>query len=336
MKRLAEKSAACERLLREREDELSQIRPVMKALKVKVEGYETQDRERLLEQLREELASAKEELASAEQANQTSATTIEDLEKRVKGKQWMVKSLQEDSVVQRSRENHLLAHIATLNERIDTYEKKFKGKGVDVPLLIAKLKDYEARVKHLQGKVRMLTNRKLNEIVTQAGDPLVDKDNDKDEVRQDAAESMSKASSGSFSVGHSDEEEDGTFASLASLSHHEPQAAQGKGFFGDIITDFKVGIESLKVDLCCAQSRNHPMASPLSEVTASPLGDMPPNSRFDQHGLQHSPSSHSLSLTLTPGGPSNNLTRSGTLETERDEPSFLCGAPTHPNMLPTI
>jgi hypothetical protein len=38
-------------------------------------------------------------------------------------------------------------------------------RGIDVPMLLAKLRDYGARTKDLEGQVRRLTNVKLNELV---------------------------------------------------------------------------------------------------------------------------------------------------------------------------
>lgn len=376
LQHLAETNAACERSLRAREEELSRLKPILKKLKAKVDDYEKQEHVRLVEQLGGELATTRAELASAEHTNVTSNTTIENLEKKVKGKQWMVKSLQEDSVVQRSRENHLLAHINTLDEKIDTYETRFKGKGVDVPILLAKLKDYEVRVKHLQGKVRMLTNKKLNEMVTRTsgsgskdearqdaaeskpktsrevmvartpgnsgskdearqdaadskpkapGGVVVTRTSgtsgSKDEARQEAADSLSKASSGSFSDAHSDEEEEGTFASLDSHASdemeehfHDPQPAREKGFLGDILSDFHAGIESLKVDLCCAQ------ATAAHRAPASPLGAVSPAS-FDSRGFDD-PASHSISLTFTPGSPAHHIDTSGTASPTNERDNF--------------
>lgn len=305
LKHITETNAVCQRIIREREDELLQLKPTMKELKEKVDEYENQEHVLLIEQLGGELTQTREELTVTEDTNTTSKIIIEDLEKKVRGKQWMVKSLQDDSVVQRSRESHLLAHIEKLNEKIETYEEKFQGRGVDVPILLAKLKDYEIRVKHLQGKVRMLTNKKLNEKVTRTSG--TSRISDRNEARQDEVESMSKVSSDSFFAEHSDEEEEGTFASNASDDmddHFQAPSAQEKSFLGDIISDFKVGIESLKVDLCCAQekSMNKSMASPLSEISPS---------SFDScHDSQGSPSSHTISCTFTAGSPSNELNKS--------------------------
>merc|ERR1711957_1131151 len=87
-----------------------------------------------------------------------------------------------------------------------------KGKGVDVPILLAKLKDYEVRVKNLQGKLRMLMNKKLNEMVTRR----TGTSSSKDEAQKEPTDSISKASSDSFSAEKSDDGEEGTVASIAS------------------------------------------------------------------------------------------------------------------------
>merc|ERR1712238_111382 len=129
----------------------------------------------------------------------------------------------------------------------------------------------------------------------------------KDEAQKEPTDSISKASSDSFSAEKSDDGEEGTFASNASdgMDDHfnYRQSAQEKGFLGDIISDFKVGIESLKVDLCCAQatSSNNPVTSPLSETSPS---------SFDQ----------SLTESFTPNDLNKNCTTSPT--TERGDFTF--------------
>ena len=310
----AKEHAACRHRLLEREAELSRLKPIAAELQAQVHRYGRQEHVRVLQRLERDLARTREELAVAEDAHATSKSTIEDLEKKVKGKQWVVKSLQEDGLLQRSREAHLLAHIKTLEEKLDTYERKFRGRGIDVPVLIAKLKDYEVRVRHLQGKVRMLTKQTLRDLAPgtpgTSGTPGSSRKEEprtgrNEEPRHDEDDRMRTVSSDasdhdSLSMAKFDEEE-GTFASHTSNdmeeeSHAPPSSAPEQGFLGDILSDFKEGIESLQVDLCCAQTSAHRPTSPLGGMHDDMHGGMSPDDTFDSQGL----ASHSLSRTFAP------------------------------------
>ncbi|KAL7549602.1 hypothetical protein ACHAWF_012874 [Thalassiosira exigua] len=243
------------RILQERNDELSQLKPIMKELKTKVDEYESKDGA-YVEDLEEALAKAKEE-------HDATTSAIENLDKKIRGKEWMVKALQEENKDQRSKENHLLVHIEKLNEKLDTYETKFKGRGVDVPMLLAKLKDYDVRTKDLQGQVRRLTNKKLNELVLrsspnpkqdQADDekpPVTATSHKQPEIVDDDADNGSCATDAYSLVDNSlleeEDDEEVTFASQGTddLDAHDD--------FDDFLSEVKVGIESLKVGgLCCA------------------------------------------------------------------------------------
>ena len=94
-----------------------------------------------------------------------SNNTIQQLEQKIKAKEWVIKNLKEENMAQRSRESTMLAQMEKLSESIDAYETKFHGKNVDVPMLLIKLKEYVDRTQDLECQVRRLTNRKLNELV---------------------------------------------------------------------------------------------------------------------------------------------------------------------------
>eukprot|EP00581_Thalassiosira_minuscula_P006404 CAMPEP_0183736572 /NCGR_PEP_ID=MMETSP0737-20130205/49613_1 /TAXON_ID=385413 /ORGANISM="Thalassiosira miniscula, Strain CCMP1093" /LENGTH=419 /DNA_ID=CAMNT_0025970611 /DNA_START=9 /DNA_END=1268 /DNA_ORIENTATION=+ len=275
MRSLAETSTERRRIIEERDDELSNLRPMVANMKAKLDEYESKHDLRAVEELEEELANMKEELTLAENEVLASNNSIEELEKKIKGKEWMIKSLQEESLDQRSRENHLLAHIETLEEKIETYEAKFKGKGIDVPILLAKLKDYEVRVKDLRGQVRRLTNKKLNELVVRSSplpfdkDPKAPKAKSRSKPQQDEQEddNDSKASDGSCSFVESEDE--ATFAShgtdIDDILYQE--SAQEEDVLDDFLSDVTAGFETMKFDMiCCVQGSSEPMKSPLAEI----------------------------------------------------------------------
>jgi hypothetical protein len=76
-------------------------------------------------------------------------TLTEEMSKIIKRKDWMISSMKQENEDQRHREDNLHTHIALMQETIDTYESKFVGKGVDVPIVLAKLADAECRSKEL-------------------------------------------------------------------------------------------------------------------------------------------------------------------------------------------
>ncbi|KAL3815568.1 hypothetical protein ACHAXA_000300 [Cyclostephanos tholiformis] len=154
-----------DRVIQERDDELSQLRPIVEELKMRIHKYEDDENSRKPSKLELEVTKVNEDLSIARNEILKSHNTIDQLEKKIRSKEWVIKTLKEENDEQRSRETQLLAQINKMNESIDTYETEFIGKGVDVPMLIAKLKDHEARTKELEGQVSRLTNKKLNELV---------------------------------------------------------------------------------------------------------------------------------------------------------------------------
>ena len=293
LKHLTETNAEYKSVLQERNDELSQLRPIMRELKAKLDEYEGKNAVQHALQLEAKLDEVKQELVKAKEDIITSNNTAEEAEKKVKGKEWMIKSLQDESHDQRSRENHLLSHIKKLDEKIDTYEKKFKGRGIDVPMLLAKLKDYEARTKDLQGQIRRLTNKKLNELVVRAHSPIPHQAEEKTKkasntkpqpqpkqvVEDEVAENESDASDDNLSFLLNDSEgdasdEDATFASNETdplMDPYTSKSTHDEDVLSDFISDVKVGIETLEMpSLCCAQRPSPvPMTSPTSTY-ASP------------------------------------------------------------------
>lgn len=277
---LKEKNAEHQRLLTERDAELSQLRPLMKDLMAKVEEFEHKGSVQHANMLEEELAQLRIDLAVAKDQGFKAESLVEELEKKVKGKEWMIKSLQEESEDQRSRESHLMSHIKTLTQKVETYESKFNGGGIDVPMLLAKLKDYEVRTKDLQGQVRRLTNKKLNELVLRSSPIPHGKENDdtaaatstKSKLDQDDGDNDSVlfSDNDSFLV-NSIQDDDGTFMSnvtddMYDQYAHKSNEDEEEDVLSDFISDVKVGIETLEMGSLCCQHRPSPVLSPTDRV----------------------------------------------------------------------
>lgn len=273
LKHITETNDECKRILQERDDELTQLKPIMKNMKSKIGEYERKENEQHTEMIEEELTKVKGELAIAKDQNLTSDSTIEQLEKKVKGKEWMMKSLHEENDDQRSRETHLLACVKKLNDTIDTYESRFEGKGVDVPMLLAKLKDFEVRTKDLQGQVRRLTNKKLNELVVRSSVPHKTEETQKSptsprnkpkEVDVDHQSEASENSSYMVSM-----EDDATLDSNMSDEIDDQfsiKSAQDEDVLSDFLSDVKVGIETLEMESLCCSHRPSPV--PMASSTS--------------------------------------------------------------------
>ena len=284
---LTETNADYKRRMQERDNELAHLRPLLNEMKSKIEEYSNKDSIQYSKQLEDKLTKLEEELVAAKDQNSQANNTIDQLENKVKSKEWMIKTLQETNDDQRSLETRLKAQIIQLNEQVETYETKFNGKGVDVPMLLAKLKDYEVRTKDLQGQIRRLTNKKLNELVlTSRSSPVPNNQKDDDDkvknptpisrvskqklqqqVECEGDESLTSENS-SFLV-QSLEEEDETLGSNGTDNYdgyddEEPSFSnnsvqEDEDAVSDFFTDVKVGIETLELEswkACCAQRQD--------------------------------------------------------------------------------
>ena len=161
-KHLADTNSRYKLVIQERDDELSRLKSTVEEFKARIDEY---DHSRQPSKLEEEVTKVKGDFAIARGEILTSYDTIEQLGEKLRSKEWMIKTLKEENDQHCSRETELLSQINKLREGIQIYETKFMGRGVDVPMLLAKLRDYGARTKDLEGQVRRLTNDKLNELV---------------------------------------------------------------------------------------------------------------------------------------------------------------------------
>jgi hypothetical protein len=278
--------------IQERDDELSQLRPTVEALKMKIHEYDEREFKRQPSKLEVELKKVNDDLSISMNKILTFHDTIEQLEKKVRSKEWIIKTLKEENDEQRSRETQLFAQINKMNESMDTYESKFMGKGVDVPMLVAKLKDFEARTKQLEGEVSRLTNKKLNELVLRAGmgpgpsplqqlngrpkNPISPR---KSILSPKSPQSCLSSKHGdndvllenTFTVANSTLFSNGTdtfYSSGTDETDDVVSLVDDGGLFDDFFSDVENGMDTLKMErICCSQksSRAAMGSSPTSE-----------------------------------------------------------------------
>jgi hypothetical protein len=271
LRHLTEANAQYKRILQDREDELSQLRPIMRELKAKVDEFEAEANAQKWEELEDELSNVKKELAISNDINETSTAIMEELEKKVKGKEWVIKSLQEESHDQCNREHQLIAHVKKLNEKIKAYEIKFEGGGVDVPMLLAKLKDYEDRMQNYRAQTKdreEMGSIELEKILD--GDKSTTSQNQPNNGDNDKKDDASEATD-DYSFLHSEQDEDDdeeeeevTFLSQGTDNvSRETYVSQGtdpsdrEDALGDFLYDANDGIEVLNIEgMCCAHRRS--------------------------------------------------------------------------------
>lgn len=142
---------AHQKVLTDKDDIISQLKAQVTELTDKLESTKKKktsksingkDHEWQLEDLESKLQACTEENTNLE-------TQIEEMSNAIKRKDWMISSMKQENEDQRHREDNLHTHIAGMQETIDTYESQFMGKGVDVPIVLAKLADAECRGKEM-------------------------------------------------------------------------------------------------------------------------------------------------------------------------------------------
>jgi len=272
---LTEKNAEYKCVLQERDDELTHLRPLLNQLQAKIEEYAEKESLSHSQQLENELIKVRSELEVAIELTNIANTTIDEQEKKIKSKEWMIKSLQEAASEQRSRENKLQVHADKLDETVHEYNTKFEGKGVDVPMLLAKLKDYEIRTKDLQGQIRRLTNKKLNELVIHSSSkPGVDNEEENDNPAKGPSDDSLTSETSSCrhddddtlddSIDNEEEgdEDDDNMYPLFSNKSAQDDDMQDEDVLSDFLSDVQVGIETLEMQswtACCVTERSSPL-----------------------------------------------------------------------------
>ena len=267
-------NAENKRLLQERDAEISNLHSKIKNLRHQAKENAKKVSLQQSERLESKCQKLQSQLDAAAEKNSDLTAQIDQLEKKIKGKEWMIKSLQEENEDQRSRESHLLVHIRALKETIESYETQFVGKGVDVPMLLAKLKDSEERNTELGKKVQHLETEitKLGELATRVSPsqrfaPVRDGECNEDggsmavpgASRQREQEggsncNASVASSASFFANsfEQDEEEEATLnTNLSDMDDPFSKSNHDDDVLKELIQDVQVGIESLRTEGLC-------------------------------------------------------------------------------------
>jgi hypothetical protein len=152
IKRLNEQLDEIKREMKSRDDEIARLSAQNKVFMIRAIEYEKKASFQANSFLEQELMTLKEKFAHVNEHNSTCKNTIEELVKRVKTKEWMINSLRSESEEQRNRETRLNAQVNALKQTIESYDAMFAGKNadVDVPMLLAKLVDYETQAKQQQ------------------------------------------------------------------------------------------------------------------------------------------------------------------------------------------
>ncbi|KAL3805662.1 hypothetical protein HJC23_005906 [Cyclotella cryptica] len=267
-------------------------------LKSEIEGLVSQiakaDRKkssRYSRDLEEQVEELETKLGDAEKENAEFQIRVEDLEKQVKRKDWIISSLKQENEDQRHREDNLLVHVRGLQQTIDTYESRFMGKGIDVPIVLAKLQDAETRNKELVETLTQMGTQ-MSAMRTEGRKHGLDFDGIEMEFPiKDVTAMMMTSPTDTTPTGITDEEkrtfppaihddimsideedEDADTATLNSIL--EPHDPFGKGDRDDLsllIQDVRDGIEDIQNGgLCrCACSRGFERAGePLLDIDA--------------------------------------------------------------------
>jgi chromosome segregation ATPase len=140
---------AYHKVLTDRDDTINELKAQIEELNEKVTKAADAKKSSRQSKDEDQIQELESKLQTSEQALTSLQTEFEEMEEVVKRKDWMITSMKQENEDQRHREDNLHTHIATLQQSIDTYESRFMGKGIDVPIVLAKLSDSEARSKEL-------------------------------------------------------------------------------------------------------------------------------------------------------------------------------------------
>ena len=277
IKRLNEQLEETKQDLKARDDEVVQLTAQNKLYMLRAIEYEKKASFQANTQLEDELTYLNDKLEQVNGQNSTCKNTIEELVKRVKVKECMINSLNTEKEEWRNRESRLNAHVNTLKKTIESYDSMLSGKDadVDVPMLLAKLVDYETQVMQLQNQQQQQTGSSDDDQQLKLRAKTVDFKMDLD----DGGDSLSKQkksddgtiiSNEDFSMGNTieedDDDDDGTFVTMKTLDDtFAPTTASSKykcvddfnpkhqaddiaESFNDLIVDLKEGFQSFRSD----------------------------------------------------------------------------------------
>ena len=140
---------AYHKVLTDKEDTITDLKDQVQELSDKLAKCEKKKSSRHSKPYEEQINELESKLEESENENSQLKSELEEMDKAIKRKAWMIDSMKQENEDQRHREDNLHTHIKGMQQIIGTYESKFIGKGVDVPMVLAKLVDAETRSKDL-------------------------------------------------------------------------------------------------------------------------------------------------------------------------------------------
>ena len=140
---------AYHKVLTDKDDTITELKNQVQELSDKLAMSEKKKSSRHSRPFEEQVDELESKLDETVNENSKLKSELEELDKAIKRKTWMIDSMKQENEDQRHREDNLHTHIKGMQQIIDTYESKFIGKGVDVPMVLAKLADAETRSKEL-------------------------------------------------------------------------------------------------------------------------------------------------------------------------------------------
>ena len=279
IKRLNEQLEEIKIEIKLRDDEIARLNAHNKVFMTRAVELQKMASFQASSHLEEELTTLKEKFDKVNEQNSTCKNTIEELVKRVKAKEWIINSLKNEGEEQRNRESRLNAQVNALKQTVESYNAMFGGKDadVDVPMLLAKLADYETQALQFQKQQQQKQKQQL----TSSSDDRIPQAKTVDFKKSDDDGSVSfrkwKSDEGTIVSNddtmdntmddQDDDEDDGTFVTMKTVDDttYAPTTASAKYkciddfnptnshayVFNDLIEDVKEGIQSFQSDGVC-------------------------------------------------------------------------------------
>ena len=281
IKRLNEQLEENKRGIKSRDDEIARLNAQNKVFMIRAIEYEKKASFLTNSYLEQELTALKEKFAQVDEQNSTCKNTIEELVKRVKAKDCMINSLKYETEERHNRETRLNAQMNALKQTIESYDKMFgeKNADVDVPMLLAKLVDYETQEQQFQEQ-QTGSALDLQQQQAKTVDFKVKMDEEsvssKEKKFDDGTFVSNDDSMGNTIDDDDDDEDDGTFVTMKTMDDtFAPSTASSKyncvddfnpknqaDVFNDLVGELTEGIQSVQSDgIVCGVNECYAMFS---------------------------------------------------------------------------
>ena len=205
IKRLNEQLEENKREIKSRDDEIARLK--------------TQNKRCMsTSNLDQELPALKDNYVQLKEQNSTCKSTIEELVKRVKAKELMISLLKTENEEYRIRETRLNAQVNALKHTIESCDVVNKNSDVDVPMLLAKLADYEAQAKQFQNQQQQHTSTEFqNQQQQHTSTDKMDEENVSLKEKKFDDGTTTVSSDSSTGVGDTIDDDDSTFDTMKNL-----------------------------------------------------------------------------------------------------------------------